>query len=78
MAGIVLLSTFGQIMAPFAPSCDRWPATVMMIMLMMIIITLRAPTSRLRPFGSTLGPSGLLDNVIDGQKDDGDHHLRNF
>ena len=40
VAGIVLLSTFGQIMAPFAPSCDRWPATVKMIMLMMIIITL--------------------------------------
>ena len=25
---------------------------------------LRAPTSRLRPFGSALGPSGLLDNVL--------------
>ena len=25
---------------------------------------LRAPTSRLRPFGPSLGPSGLLDNVL--------------
>ena len=25
---------------------------------------LRAPTSRLRPFGPALGPSGLLDNVL--------------
>ena len=25
---------------------------------------LRAPTSRLRPFGSALGPLGLLDNVL--------------
>ena len=24
----------------------------------------RAPTSRLRPFGPALGPSGLLDNVL--------------
>ena len=25
---------------------------------------LRAPTSRMRPFGPSLGPSGLLDNVL--------------
>ena len=25
---------------------------------------LRTPTSRLRPFGPALGPSGLLDNVL--------------
>ena len=25
---------------------------------------LRAPTSRLRPFGPALGPSGLLNNVL--------------
>ena len=33
-------------------------------MILEVLEPLRGPTSRLRPLGSALGPSGLLDNVL--------------